>query len=427
MVDAESFGEMTQRRSEMRTIEMVRMCGLVAALGAGAFGACPDKCDKACCAGEATATLSVVEPEDETENIVVVQDGTQIEIRVVDGKVSATVDGEKIDGDRVHKSDRGWVIEGEDGEEIVVQLPDVPGHRVIMIGDGQGEGAASFGLSLGGAIGEGGGAQVFSLGGDGAGQPMVLAQSDGAPSRGVIGVSIGEPDEDELEDLGIDGAVRIDGVFDGSPAERAGMREGDLIVGIGDRKVRGIDDLREAMSGRKPGQEVRVWVIRNGKKKSFEIELAPARAMASGEERVIELAAPTIEVEVEGLLEKLKDSGAVHLDEEELAELGEHLKELHVKVAPLDGKVRRRIFAEIKDGDGAMGLGGVMAPRLLVSPKVGVIELEGGQAGVGVFQFREEDSGGHGKLQERLEDIESRLERLERKLDRLIRAMGERE
>lgn len=395
----------------MRTIEMVRMGGLVAALGASAFGAGPDKCGKACCADEATATLSVVEPGGEAENIVVVQDDTTIEIRVVNGKVTATIDGETIDPDRVHKSDDGWVIEGEDGEEIVVRLPETPGRRVFMVDDDD-EQALMLGMGIGAGGDEDGHTMIFSMGGD-------------APVRGVIGVSIGEPDEDDLEDLGIDGAVRIEGVFDDSPAERAGMREGDLIVGIGDRKVRNMDDLREAMSGRKPGQEVRVWVLRNGKKKSFDIELAPDRAVMSRDGRVIELASPTIEVEIEGLLDDLKGSGAVHLDEEELAELGEHLKELHVKVAPLDGKVRRRIFAELKGHDGEMGLGGVVIPRLRVAPHVGAIELDDGEAGVGVFQFR--GDSGSGGIQERLDDIDERLERLERKLDRLIRAMSERE
>ncbi len=395
----------------MRTIEMLRMCGLVAALGTGAFGACPDECEKACCANEPAATMSVVEPGGETENIVAVQDDTTIEIRVVDGKVTATVNGETIDPDRVRRSDEGWVIEGEDGEEIVVRLPEASGRRVFMVGDDD-EQALMLGMGIG-------------TGGDDDGPTMIFSIDGDAPVRGVIGVSIGEPDEDELEELGIDGAVRIEGVFDGSPAERAGMREGDLIVGIDDRKVRDMGDLREAMSGRKPGQEVRVRVLRNGKKKSFDIELAPAKAVISGEEQVIELASPTIRVEVEGLLDMLKDSGAVHLDEEELAELGEHLKELHVEVAPLDGEVRRRIFAKLKGHDGAMGLGGVMVPRLRVAPHVGMIDLDDGETGIGVLQFRE--NSGHGEVQERLDGIEERLERLERKLDRLIRAMGERE
>ncbi len=393
----------------MRLAGIVQMCSTAALLGGGAaLGACPD----ACCADEKTATLSVMEPERGThESIVVVDDDTTIEIRIVDGKVTATINGEKVDPDRVHRSDGGWVIESEDGAGIVVRLPGMSERGVLrMMGD---EGR----------------------------MPMLEVRLDedvehGMPPRGVIGVSIGEPDEGELEDLGVDGGVRIDGVFDGSPADEVGLREGDLIVGLGDHEVRDIEDLHEAMRGRKPGQEVQVQVVRNGKKKVFRVTLAPARALEIGVDQVIELAPPTIGVDVREFLERLKDSGVIHLDDEAFEELDERVRELRIELAPLDRKIRRRVFAEIEGYDGGKVFGEIMVPRLKMAPGVGVFRFDDDE-GAGVFRFRRDGmhgdheaafmTAGPDELRDRLDAIEDRLNRLDRKLDRLIRALGSRE
>jgi serine protease Do len=60
-------------------------------------------------------------------------------------------------------------------------------------------------------------------------------------------------------------AVEITGVTKGSAAEKAGLKEGDIITKIDDAKVTTPADLSEAIAKHKPNNEVTVQYSRNGK------------------------------------------------------------------------------------------------------------------------------------------------------------------
>ncbi|GBD04545.1 Aminopeptidase YwaD [bacterium HR20] len=55
---------------------------------------------------------------------------------------------------------------------------------------------------------------------------------------------------------------RISGVIEGSPAQRAGLREGDIIVQIGTTAIRSIYDLMDVLSRAEPGEEAEIIVLR---------------------------------------------------------------------------------------------------------------------------------------------------------------------
>jgi len=59
--------------------------------------------------------------------------------------------------------------------------------------------------------------------------------------------------------------VQLAGVSSGSPAARAGLREGDVIIRLAEKKIQNIEDLTDALSARKAGDEVEVVVLRSGK------------------------------------------------------------------------------------------------------------------------------------------------------------------
>lgn len=62
---------------------------------------------------------------------------------------------------------------------------------------------------------------------------------------------------------GGDGA-RLSEVMPGSAAERAGMRDGDVIVRVAGEPVQGFEDLRRVIGGKKPGDTIELVYLRNG-------------------------------------------------------------------------------------------------------------------------------------------------------------------
>jgi len=62
-----------------------------------------------------------------------------------------------------------------------------------------------------------------------------------------------------------DPGVRFSGVSPGSPAEKAGLRGGDVLVKFGEKEIRNIYDYTYALGERKPGDLVTLVVKREGK------------------------------------------------------------------------------------------------------------------------------------------------------------------
>ena len=58
--------------------------------------------------------------------------------------------------------------------------------------------------------------------------------------------------------------VQLAGVSDGSPAALSGLRAGDVIVRLADKKIQNIEDLTAALQAQKPGDEVAIVVLRAG-------------------------------------------------------------------------------------------------------------------------------------------------------------------
>ena len=77
-----------------------------------------------------------------------------------------------------------------------------------------------------------------------------------------------------IPDFGNEAAgYAIQGVTADSPADRAGIKGGDLIVQMGERKITGLDDFDQALRRFKAGDEIPVVVVRGGKKVSLKVVL----------------------------------------------------------------------------------------------------------------------------------------------------------
>ena len=101
----------------------------------------------------------------------------------------------------------------------------------------------------------------------------------GAVSRGWLGVSIrGINGDAEASALGLSeptGAlVSPDGVAPGSPAARAGLEEGDVILRFGDTDVTDAVALTRAVGRTAPGERVRVRLLRDGERRTVTVRLA---------------------------------------------------------------------------------------------------------------------------------------------------------
>jgi len=69
------------------------------------------------------------------------------------------------------------------------------------------------------------------------------------------------------------GGARVASVTPGSPAARAGIEEGDVVVSVAGNEVRAPDDVASALSDRSPGDEVAVVVERGSERETLEVGL----------------------------------------------------------------------------------------------------------------------------------------------------------
>jgi hypothetical protein len=72
--------------------------------------------------------------------------------------------------------------------------------------------------------------------------------------------------------------VLISGTTPGTPADAAGLREGDLLVQFGPRKLENLMDLSEALASSKPGDRVTIKIIRGSQTISFDVTLAERKS-----------------------------------------------------------------------------------------------------------------------------------------------------
>jgi serine protease Do len=100
-------------------------------------------------------------------------------------------------------------------------------------------------------------------------------RDSGAVQRGWLGVSIQNVDKNLAEAFGLDrpaGAL-VAQVVEGSPAEEAGIREGDVIVEFDGEYIETSSELPHVVGLVKPGSEVKVGLIRDGDQKTLSVEV----------------------------------------------------------------------------------------------------------------------------------------------------------
>ena len=107
----------------------------------------------------------------------------------------------------------------------------------------------------------------------------------GKVERGWLGVSVQDLTHELSRTLGIEatrGAL-IAEVHKASPAEKAGLRQGDVVVAFNGKEIRDASQLRNEAAASPIGKEVRVTILREGKKREvpLRIESMESRAQVS--------------------------------------------------------------------------------------------------------------------------------------------------
>lgn len=99
--------------------------------------------------------------------------------------------------------------------------------------------------------------------------------SEPAEQRAWLGVQIRSVDNSAVaSQLGLDPSVRgalIAGVFPDSPAEEAGLEQGDVVVEVAGREVASQEDLTRALTQVDPDDEIDIVVLRDGSERTISV------------------------------------------------------------------------------------------------------------------------------------------------------------
>lgn len=153
-----------------------------------------------------------------------------------------------------------------------------------------------------------------------------------SPGNSFLGVFLEDIDKESVKELKLEeeyGAL-VNDVIEKSPAEKAGLRENDVIIRWNDQKVESAAMLKRLVSETPAGREVNLGIIRDGRVNSVRVFLEEHEGFDPGRDARFKIQSGDFHWEGD-----IEDLGELHLEEieglEHLKELKElkHLKELH--------------------------------------------------------------------------------------------------
>jgi serine protease Do len=108
----------------------------------------------------------------------------------------------------------------------------------------------------------------------------------GSVTRGYIGVSIQEIDDTMARafDLLTPEGVLVAEIVEDSPAQRAGLREGDVILEADRRKMSNTSQFRAYVASKMPGDTIQLNVLREGRNETIQVVvgvITPEQAAAA--------------------------------------------------------------------------------------------------------------------------------------------------
>jgi serine protease Do len=101
-------------------------------------------------------------------------------------------------------------------------------------------------------------------------------KAKGKVTRGWLGVSVQDISEDIAKSMKLKdrtGAL-ISDVFKGDPADKAGLKSGDVVIEINGKPIKDTHELLVMIAGFHVGETVKIKIIRDGQEKSLSLTIA---------------------------------------------------------------------------------------------------------------------------------------------------------
>lgn len=104
--------------------------------------------------------------------------------------------------------------------------------------------------------------------------PQIL--NNGTVKNAYLGINPADVTPEIQQALGLSqsSGVIVAAVESGSPAAKAGLQRGDVIIKLGSMTISNTTDLLEALRQHNPGEQVPVTIVRNGKQQTVQVTLA---------------------------------------------------------------------------------------------------------------------------------------------------------
>jgi len=100
-------------------------------------------------------------------------------------------------------------------------------------------------------------------------------KTKGSVTRGWLGISIQDITEDIAENLKLkdtNGAL-VGHVFEGDPADKAGIKTGDIIIEVAGKKIQDTHELMRIVAAQMVGEKVKVKILRDGQEKILQVTI----------------------------------------------------------------------------------------------------------------------------------------------------------
>lgn len=109
-------------------------------------------------------------------------------------------------------------------------------------------------------------------------------KTDGEVKRAYLGVLPQAVDQAMADYYGLDRprGVLVAQVNEDTPAEKAGLKNGDIILSVNDKEIRTTSNLRNTISLSDVGEKVNLHIIRDGKEKNVKVKLEAFPDATSG-------------------------------------------------------------------------------------------------------------------------------------------------